>query len=35
MKNWILAVLAVSVLTAGCGKQVQKNPDGEGSIKEE
>ena len=35
MKNWILAVLAVSVLTVGCGKQVQKNPDGEGSITEE
>ncbi len=35
MKNWILTVLAASVLMAGCSKQVQKNPDGEGSITEE
>ncbi|MDM7926726.1 MAG: peptidoglycan-associated lipoprotein Pal [bacterium] len=35
MKNWIPVIFAVSVVLAGCSKQVQKNPEGEGSITEE
>ncbi len=35
MKKWIPAIIAASVVLAGCSRQVQKNPDGEGTITEE